>query len=67
MHMPTLLVLENASIHKARIIKAQLTNWADRKLTLLFSPPHAPEHNRIDFLWRLYKHYWLTPEYYQKP
>ena len=64
---PTVLVLDNASIHKAHAVKAQLAGWAARGLTLLFLPPYSPELNRIEILWRFCKHYWLTPEAYQTP
>lgn len=64
---PTVLVLDNASIHKALLVKAQLGQWADKGLTLFFLPPYCPELNRIEILWRFCKHYWLTPEAYQTP
>ena len=64
---PTVLVLDNASIHKALLVKAKLAHWAIQGLTLFFLPPYAPELNRIEILWRFCKHYWLTPEAYQTP
>jgi hypothetical protein len=64
---PTVLVLDNASIHKARLVKAQRDAWAASGLTLLFLPPYSPERNRIEILWRFCKHYWLTPDAYQTP
>ncbi len=64
---PTVLVLDNASIHKAHLGKAQVSAWAAAGLTLLFLPPYSPELNRIEILWRFCKHYWLTPEAYQTP
>ena len=64
---PTVLVLDNASIHRAQAVKAQRAGWAARGLTLLFLPPYSPELNRIEILWRFCKHYWLTPEAYQTP
>ena len=64
---PTVLVLDNASIHKAHLVKAQMAAWAAAGLTLLFLPPYSPELNRIEILWRFCKHYWLTPDAYQTP
>ena len=64
---PTVLVLDNASIHKAHLVKTQLRAWAAQSLTLLFLPPYSPELNRIEILWRFCKHYWLTPDAYQTP
>ena len=64
---PTVLVLDNASIHKAHAVKARVADWANRGLTLLFLPPYSPELNRIEILWRFCKHYWLTPDAYLTP
>lgn len=64
---PTVLVLDNASIHTAQLVKAHVAAWAAAGLTLLFLPPYSPELNRIEILWRFCKHYWLTPDAYQTP
>ena len=64
---PIVLVLDNASIHKAHLVKAQVAAWAAAGVTLLFLPPYSPELNRIEILWRFCKHYWLTPDAYQTP
>ncbi|RYY20967.1 MAG: IS630 family transposase [Cytophagaceae bacterium] len=66
-HEPTVLVLDNASIHKAHLVQQHLAHWATQGLTLLFLPPYSPELNRIEILWRFCKHYWLTPAAYQTP
>ena len=47
---PTVLVLDNASIHKAHLVQARQAAWAARGLTLLFLPPYSPELNRIELL-----------------
>ena len=67
LNQPTVLVLDNTSIHKAHLVKAQVAAWAAQGLTLLFLPPYSPELNRIEILWRFCKHYWLTPDAYQTP
>ena len=54
---PTVLVLDNASIHQAGLVKAHLAAWAAQGLTLFFLPPYSPELNRIEILWRFCKHY----------
>ena len=64
---PVVLVLDNASIHKAAWVRAHHAEWTAKGLTLLFLPPYSPELNRIEILWRFCKHYWLTPEAYQTP
>jgi transposase len=62
---PTVLVLDNASVHRAARVKARQPEWAARGLRLLFLPPYSPELNRIEMLWRFCKHYWLPPAAYQ--
>lgn len=47
---PTVLVIDNASIHKAHLVNAQVAAWAAAGLTPLFLPPFSPELNRIEIL-----------------
>ena len=64
---PTVLVLDNASVHRAAQVQARHAAWAAQGLTLLFLPPYSPELNRIEILWRFCKHYWLPPAAYETP
>jgi hypothetical protein len=59
---PTVLVLDNASIHKAHLVQARHAAWASRGVQLLFLPPYCPELNKIELLWHRCKHYWVRPE-----
>lgn len=59
-----MLVLDNASIHRAGVVQQRRAVWAAQGLTLYFLPPYSPELNRIETLWRFCKHYWLTPPDY---
>jgi len=61
---PTVLVLDNASIHRARLVQERRAAWAAKGLTLCFLPAYSPELNRIELLWHRCKHYWLTPADY---
>jgi len=61
---PTVLVLDNASIHRAHLVRQQQGAWAARGLTLLFLPPYSPELNKIELLWHRCKHDWIRPEDY---
>jgi len=61
---PTVLVLDNASIHKARLVRARHAEWAAQGLTRLFLPPHSPALNHSELLWHRCKHYWVRPEDY---
>ena len=61
---PTVLVLDNASIHWATCVQQRLNAWRTAGLQLQFLPAYSPELNRIEILWRFLKHYWLTPPDY---
>ena len=62
---PTVLVLNNASVHRAGCVQARQTEWTRCGLRLQFSPAYSPELNLIEQLWHRFKHDWLTPQHYQ--
>lgn len=62
---PTVLVLDNASIHHALSVRQALPRWRERGLQLQFLPAYSPELNRIEILWHHCKHLWLKPPDYQ--
>lgn len=62
---PTVLVLDNASIHHAAPVRQALARWRARGLQLQFLPAYSPELNAIEILWHHCKHRWLTPPDYQ--
>lgn len=62
---PTVLVLDNASVHRAACVQARQAEWAARGLRLQFLPAYCPELNKIELLWHRCKHYWLTPADYE--
>jgi transposase len=57
--IPTVLVLDNASIHTAKIIQDKRQEWEDKNLFLYFLPTYSPELNLIEILWRKIKYDWL--------
>ena len=59
---PITVVLDNASIHKAKEIKPLVELLKTKGLTLYFLPAYSPELNRIERLWDKMKHTWLTPK-----
>ncbi len=61
---PTVIVLDNASIHTAKIIQQQRKVWEIRGLILFYLPPYSPQLNLIEILWKMLKYYWLKPEDY---
>lgn len=62
--MPTVLVLDNASVHRARAVKDKRAEWKAQGLRLLFLPPYCPHLNKIEVLWRMIKYRWLSPDAY---
>lgn len=64
LNKPTVIVLDNASVHIAKVIRERRKVWETRGLTLFYLPPYSPQLNRIEILWKMLKYYWLKPEDY---
>ena len=56
---PTVLVLDNASVHRSKRVQAKRKEWKRKGLRLLFLPPYCPHLNLIETLWRQAKYRWL--------
>ncbi|MGC3030443.1 transposase [Burkholderia sp. DN3021] len=55
---PTVIGLDNASIHH-RIDETTRERWLiDHKTVLFYLPPHSPELNKIEIAWRHLKYRW---------
>ncbi len=61
---PTVLVLDNATVHRAKLVQVKRREWKQKGLRLLFLPPYCPHFNKIEVLWRQIKYCWLAPEAY---
>lgn len=53
---PTVLILDNASVHTCNLIFDHMNTWNDRGLYFYFLPPHSPELNAIERLWKTLKY-----------
>jgi len=62
---PTVLVLDNATVHRSKWVQAKRKEWKQKGLRVLFLPPYCPHLNKIETLWRQVKYRWLWPEAYQ--
>lgn len=62
---PTVLVLDNAKIHHAKIVQAKIEQWQQKGLYLFYLPAYSPHLNRIERLWRHTKYLWLNPKDYE--
>jgi hypothetical protein len=49
---PLTIILDNASVHTAKVISPLIEQLKKKGLTLYFLPPYSPELNRIEILWR---------------
>ena len=61
----TVLVLDNASIHKSKKFKESQRIWRKRGLRILFLPTYSPELNSIERLWQFVKYKWLSFSAYE--
>jgi hypothetical protein len=60
----TLVVLDNASIHKSKKFNAKLGEWHEKGLLIFYLPPYSPHLNIIERLWWKMKYKWLKPRDY---
>lgn len=61
---PTVVVLDNASVHRAKAIKERTAFWQARGLYLFFLPPYSPHLNIAETLWRKMKKEQIDPQDY---
>lgn len=60
----TVLVLDNARIHHAKVFQACLEKWEQAGLYIFYLPAYSPHLNRIERLWRESKYRWIPPQAY---
>ena len=48
---PTIIVQDNASIHRSKLAKKNHQNWLQQGLSVFFLPPYSPEMNHIEGQW----------------
>ena len=60
----TVVVLDNARVHKSKVVQEQRAFWQERGLFLFYLPPYSPHLNIAEVLWRKLKHEWLQPADY---
>ena len=57
---PTIVILDNASIHTSKLFKSNIEKWEKMGLHLLYLPPYSPELNLIEILWIEMKYRWFN-------
>jgi transposase len=61
----TVVVLDNCPTHKSKIFIDKIKTWRTQGLLIQFIPAYCPELNKIEILWREFKHRWIAPEAYK--
>lgn len=54
----TMVVLDNAPIHRGEPMRTKQREWENKGLHLLYLPPYSPEFNAIEILWKQAKYFW---------
>lgn len=62
--IPTVIVVDRASIHTSGAIFDRLEEWKERGLTIFELPAYSPELNLIEILWRFMKYEWIETNAY---
>jgi transposase len=63
--IPTVLVMDQASIHTSDAVTECLPRWQEQGVTVFYLPTYSPKLNRIEILWRFIKYYWLDFRAYE--
>jgi transposase len=59
---PTVIVMDNAPIHKSHDFQQKIKQWKEEDLFIFFLPTYSPHLNPIEILWRMIKYQWLAYE-----
>ena len=61
---PTVIVLDNASLHSCAVVEAKRAEWEQKGLYIFLLPKYSPHLNRIERFWKQVKYHWLKAEDY---
>ncbi len=61
---PTVLILDNAPVHRSKLFSEQIEKWQGRDLYIFFLPRYCPHLNKAETFWRKAKYEWLKPSDY---
>jgi len=62
---PTVIVMDQASIHTGQMVWEMRDEWVQRGLYLFELPPYSPELNLIENVWRFMKYDWIENAAYE--
>ena len=60
----TVIVLDNAPIHRSEEFEEKIKEWAKLGLKIYFLPTYCPSLNKIEMLWQKIKYDWLSWDAY---
>ena len=55
MQGPTVVVMDNASIHTSEAFQEEIPKWEKKGLSIFYLPEYSPELHLIEILWRFMK------------
>lgn len=61
---PTVIVLDNASIHKSTAFTAKMKEWEQKNLFIFYLPPYSPHLNICERVWKELKARWIRVQDY---
>lgn len=61
---PTVIVVDQSSIHVSDAILDKLEEWQERQITIFVLPSYSPQLNLIEILGRFIKYEWLGIDAY---
>lgn len=61
---PTVLVLDNAPIHRSKKFIEKVFEWMKQGLYIFFLPKYSPHLNKAEIYWKKAKYEWLRPSDY---
>ena len=62
---PTVIVVDQSSIHISDTILDKLEEWHERNITIFVLPSYSPQLNLIEILWRFIKYEWIEINAYK--
>lgn len=63
---PTVVVLDQASIHTSDCFLSKLLEWEQKNLKIFWLPTYSPKHNLIEILWKFIKYEWIEVDAYER-
>lgn len=62
---PTVIVMDQASIHTSDSLIKKLEEWEQKNLKIFWLPTYSPKQNLIEILWKFLKYEWIEVDAYE--